>query len=111
MCVFFPIITYLALALRPRLPAWKFVLLLACAGSSLVGMVASSSRGALFGGAAVMLFMLYRSKHKTRGLVAGVVVGAIVYLAHPHPAKATVFGLRHGQDLSKPATHVLEERH
>lgn len=87
MCVFFPIITYLALALRPRLPAWKFVLLLACAGSSLVGMVASSSRGALFGGAAVMLFMLYRSKHKTRGLVAGVVVGAIVYLAIPPQQK------------------------
>jgi O-antigen ligase len=83
MCVFFPIVTYLAVGLRPYLPKWKFLALLGISGTSLVGMVASSSRGALLGGAAVIMFMLARSKYKFRAAVAGVVVGTIFILAIP----------------------------
>jgi O-antigen ligase len=83
MCVFFPIVTYLALGLRPWLPRWKFLLLLGIAGTALAGMVVSSSRGALLGGAAVIAFMLLRSKHKMRALVAGIFVGALFFLAIP----------------------------
>jgi O-antigen ligase len=87
MCVFFPIVTYLALGLRPQLPKWKFLLLLGIAGTALVGMIVSSSRGALLGGAAVIVFMLWRSKYKTRALVGGVIVGAVLYLAIPAEQK------------------------
>ena len=83
MCVFFPIVTYLAMGLRPYLPKWKFLVLLGIAGSALIGMVMSSSRGALFGGAVVMLFMLARSKYLVRGLVAAAVVGSLFYFAIP----------------------------
>lgn len=83
MCVFFPIVACLALGLRPYLKRWKFLVLLGIAGSALVGMVASSSRGALMGGAAVLLFLLVRSRHKVRGLVAVAVVGTVVALAIP----------------------------
>jgi putative inorganic carbon (HCO3(-)) transporter len=83
MCVFFPIVTYLALGLRPYLPRWKFLALLGVAGTSLVGMVASSSRGALLGGAAVMVFMLARSKYKMRALVAGIVVATVLFFSIP----------------------------
>ncbi len=87
MCVFFPIVTYLAMGLRPYLPRWKFLALLGIAGTSIVGMVASSSRGALLGGAAVVVFMLARSKHKTRALVAGIVVGTVLFFAIPAEQK------------------------
>jgi O-antigen ligase len=88
MCVFFPIIAYLAFGLRPYLPKWKFVVLLGIAGSALIGMVMSSSRGALFGGAVVMLFMLARSKYLVRALIFGAVVGTVFYLAIPPEQKA-----------------------
>ncbi len=87
MCVFFPIVTYLALGLRPYLPKWKFLMLLGIAGSALIGMVMSSSRGALFGGAVVLLFMLARSKYLVRALVAVVVVGSVFYFAIPPEQK------------------------
>jgi putative inorganic carbon (HCO3(-)) transporter len=83
MCVFFPIVTYLALGLRPRLARWKFLGLLGIAGTALIGMVVSSSRGALIGGAAVMLFMAVRSKYRVRAMVAAVVVGTVLFFAIP----------------------------
>jgi putative inorganic carbon (HCO3(-)) transporter len=87
MCVFFPIVTYLALGLRPYLPRWKFVALLGIAGTSIAGILASASRGALLGGAAVMAYMLLRSKYKTRALVIGVVGGTLFFLAIPPEQK------------------------
>jgi O-antigen ligase len=87
MCVFFPIVTYLALGLRPYLPRWKYLALLSVAGTSLVGMIASSSRGALLGGAAVMVFMLVRSRYKARAFAALAVVGAVFFLAIPAQQK------------------------
>ena len=87
MCVFLPIVTYLALGLRPYLPKWKFLALLGIAGTSIVGMVASSSRGALLGGAAVLAFMVAWSRYKTRALVAGLVLGAIFFFTVPPEQK------------------------
>jgi putative inorganic carbon (HCO3(-)) transporter len=87
MCVFLPIVTYLALGLRPYLPKWKFLALLGIAGTSLVGMVASSSRGALLGGAVVMAFMVARSRYKKRALIGGLVLGAVLYFAVPAEQK------------------------
>jgi putative inorganic carbon (HCO3(-)) transporter len=83
MCVFFPIVTYLALGLQPRLPKWKFLMLLGIASTALIGMVVSASRGALFGGAAVMAFMALRSKYRVRALFAAAVVGSVFFFAIP----------------------------
>ncbi len=83
MCVFFPIMLYLALGLRPYLPRWKFVVLLCVAGTALVGMVASSSRGALLGGGAIMLWMILRGKHKIRALMIGAVAAGVLYAVTP----------------------------
>jgi putative inorganic carbon (HCO3(-)) transporter len=88
MCVFFPIVTYLALGLRPHLAKWKFLTLLGIAGTALIGMVMSSSRGALLGGAVVMLFMLARSKYLVRALVAALIVGSAFYFIIPPEQKA-----------------------
>jgi putative inorganic carbon (hco3(-)) transporter len=46
-------------------------------------MIASSSRGALLGGGAVILFMLIRSKYKVRALLAAAVVSAVFVFAIP----------------------------
>jgi O-antigen ligase len=83
MCVFFPIVTYLALGLRPRLAKWKFLALLGVAGTALIGMVVSSSRGALFGGAAVMVFMAARSKYFLRASVVAMLVAVVFFFAIP----------------------------
>jgi putative inorganic carbon (HCO3(-)) transporter len=87
MCVFLPIVTYLALGLRPYLPKWKFLALLGIAGTSLVGMVASSSRGALLGGAVVLAFMVAWSRYKKRALIGGLILGATFFLAVPAEQK------------------------
>jgi len=60
-------------------PRWKWcarIAFLAC----LLGLVASFARGAALAGAAVLLFTLYRSPHKTKALLG---VGAVVIVAVP----------------------------
>ena len=88
MCVFFPIVTYLAMGLRPRLKTWKFLALLGIAASALLGMVMSSSRGALLGGAAVMIFMAARSKYLLRAALGVIIVGSALYVLTPPEQKA-----------------------
>lgn len=88
MCVFLPIVTYMAIGLRPYLAPWKFAALLAISGTALTGMIASSSRGALLGGSAVIAFMLARSRHRVRALVVAVVLLSGGYLAIPAQQKA-----------------------
>jgi O-antigen ligase len=87
MCMFLPIILYLTMGLRPHLSRWKFFALLGIAGTAIVGIVASSSRGALVGGAAVMLFMLARSKRKARALASVIVIGTLIFVAIPPESK------------------------
>lgn len=88
MCVFFPIVMSLAVGLRPRLSRWKYFVLVGIGGTSLVGMVASASRGALLGGAAVIMFLLARSSYKLRALAVTIVVGTVLFLAIPSQQKS-----------------------
>ena len=83
---------------------------LGIAGTSLAGMVVSSSRGALMGGAAVIVFMLVRSKYKMRALVAGIVVGALFFLAIP-PEQKQRLSESGSDETSQLQAHILEERH
>ncbi|GAB1342521.1 O-antigen ligase family protein [Gemmatimonas sp.] len=69
MCVFFPIVIYLLLALRPHLAKWKVYALAFVAVTAVASMAGSSSRGALLGGAAVGLWFLWRSPSRIKGLI------------------------------------------
>lgn len=88
MTIFFPLALYLWLGLRKEWPAWKSVPLLLLPVTALLGMVASSSRGALLGGATVGLWMLFRSRYKARGLMAVVALGAVLFVITPPEQKA-----------------------
>ena len=88
MCIFFPVAFYFALALRDRLPKWKFLVLLAMAGSAVLGTVASSSRGALVGVAAAGMWMLVKSKYRVRAIVSAVALIAVVLMVLPPEQKA-----------------------
>ena len=83
MCIFFPIAFYFALGLKDRLPRWKFLVLVAMAGSAVLGTVASSSRGALVGVAAAGMWMLVKSKYRVRALVGAAVLVAVVLVTLP----------------------------
>jgi O-antigen ligase len=88
MCIFFPIAFYFALGLRDRLAKWKFLLLMAMAGSAVLGTVASSSRGALVGVAAAGMWMLVTSKYSVRAMIAAEVLVLVVLFVLPSQQKA-----------------------
>lgn len=88
MCIFLPLSVEFVLALRPhvgKLTRWFLYLFPVTAVGS---MVASSSRGALVGGAAVALWWVWRSKHRVRALVAMVIVAAATWVVIPPEQKA-----------------------
>jgi putative inorganic carbon (HCO3(-)) transporter len=78
MCVFFPMVVYYLIGLWPRLSPWKRAALGAVAVSAVIGMVGSSSRGAVLGGGAVAAWAVLRSRHRVR---VGVAMGLLAALA------------------------------
>jgi len=88
MCVFFPLSLFVILGLRPQLKPWQFITLLGVPASALVGMIASSSRGAILGGVAVLLWMVLLSKHRIRALLGGAVAFALIVAITPPEQKA-----------------------
>ena len=87
MCVFLPLIVAFILALRNYWPRWMQWIAWAMAGTAVIGLVASSSRGALVGLTAVVLWALFKSKKKIRSLLAAVVLAALVYSIIPPESK------------------------
>lgn len=87
MCVFFPIAAAFAWSLYEHWGRGRRILFIAFPVTAVIGMVASSSRGAVLGGAAVALFALAKSRHKVRGLITVGVLSAAVYLVIPHEQK------------------------
>lgn len=88
MCVIFPISLYFALGVRPHVSKPVFLALLALPFTALAGATASSSRGALLGMAVIGLWILVRSRHRVRGLIALAVIGTALYAALPEEQKA-----------------------
>jgi putative inorganic carbon (HCO3(-)) transporter len=78
MCVFFPMAAYFLIGLWPRLSHGKRAALGVVAVSAVIGMVGSSSRGALLGGGAVGAWAVLRSRHRVR---VGVAMGVLAALA------------------------------
>jgi O-antigen ligase len=95
MCIFLPIVVAFILALKEYWPRWVRWVAWGIAGTAVTGIVASSSRGALVGLAAVSLWMLLKSRHKFRGLAAIVAFAAVVYRITPPEQKARFQDIGH----------------
>ena len=88
MCIFLPLSVEFILALRrrwSRLTRWFFYLFPITAVG---GMIASSSRGALVGGAGVGLWWVLRSKQRVRALLAIAVIAVLTWTLVPPEQKA-----------------------
>lgn len=87
MCIFLPISLYFALAMRPYVSGWRLWALFAMPFTAVIGMVGSSSRGALVGAALVGLWMVVRSRYRGRAIAGLAVVAVLVYFAIPQESK------------------------
>ena len=94
MTMFLPISVCFIVALRRYWSKRKLALLTLLPTTSVIGMLASSSRGALLGGAAVLFWFLLRSRHRVRTLIgtAAVVVAAVVLLPNQQKERLTSMG-------------------
>jgi putative inorganic carbon (HCO3(-)) transporter len=101
MCIFLPLVVAFILALKQYWPPWARWVAWAVAGTAITGIIASSSRGALVGLAVVSLWMLLKSRHKFRGLIATLAFAGLVYAITPPEQKARFQSI--GQDPSSIA--------
>lgn len=88
MCVFLPLAFYFYLALKEHWPMWKKGFFLLFPVFAVTGAVSSSSRGALLGVGAVMLWVLFKSRHKLKGLIVLGVVSVLVIAFIPPEQRA-----------------------
>jgi O-antigen ligase len=79
MCIFIPIVFYFTRSLNRYWPRWKRYVFWSMPVCAVIGIVGSSSRGALVGLAAVALWMLSKTRYKVRGLAAAAILAVAVY--------------------------------
>ncbi len=87
MCVFMPISLFFALGIRPYVSKLVFGIALVLPFTAVASAIASSSRGALVGMAAVAVWMVLRSQYRVRGTIALLAVSALTWLAVPEEQK------------------------
>ncbi|MBA3919533.1 MAG: hypothetical protein C0516_13215 [Gemmatimonas sp.] len=87
MCVFLPIVVYFTYGVWPKLGKWSRRFLLCVIASAVISMIATSSRGALVGAAAIAVWAIWRSPHRVRALTAVALLGTLVWLAVPSESK------------------------
>ena len=83
MDVFFPLSAYFLLALHEHWGLVKTAIFAFLPLSAIASMIASSSRGALLGGAAVALWMVAKSRYRVRAFVGLLVIAAGVATVIP----------------------------
>lgn len=83
MCVFLPLAACFFWALKEYWPFWKKAIFAFFPFTAVTGMISSSSRGALLGGAAVMFVFLLKSKYKVKGTIGLLLILGSIYLAIP----------------------------
>jgi O-antigen ligase len=88
MCIFLPLMVSFNLALGPHWKPWQRWVGWAIAATAVTAIVGSSSRGAVLGAVAVGLWMLAKSRHRTRGFFIALAVAIVVYLIIPPEQKA-----------------------
>lgn len=105
MAIFLPLSTYFLVAIKPKLVGlerkWKYWALACVPATAIFALLASSSRGGQLGGAAVMLWMLLKSRYRLRGVAVAALVGGAVWLLLP-PEQKTRF-TEIGDDQSSQA--------
>lgn len=79
MCIFLPLTLYLLVALKPYLSRRAFWLMSLLPLTAMASIIASNSRGALLGIAAVGLWLLLRTRYRVRVLL-GLAVAAVLVL-------------------------------
>lgn len=77
MCVFLPLSIYFIAGLRPHLSKWKLALLISFPVTAVGSIIATNSRGAMLGAAAVGLWILLRTRYRVRALV-GLAIATVV---------------------------------
>lgn len=87
MCIFLPLMVAFIQALGDYWRPWMRWTAWAVAGTSVTGIVGSSSRGAILGLAAVGLWLLAKSPRKIRGFFALITLAAVVYAIIPSEQK------------------------
>lgn len=87
MCIFLPLIAAFTVALRKHWPRWLRWVAWGIAGTAVTGIVASSSRGALVGLGAVVLWLMLNSRKRVRALLLTVVLASLVYAITPAEQK------------------------
>jgi len=84
MCIFLPLTLYVLVALRPYLTRRMFLLASVLPATAMASIIASNSRGALLGIAAVGLWVLLRTRYRFRVLLGiGVIVALVVFVMPP----------------------------
>lgn len=88
MCVFFPLATGFVVAMWKHWGKWQRLFFLSFPVTAVMSMIASSSRGALLGGALTMVWMVARSRHRFRVLVPAALAVLLVIAVIPPEQKA-----------------------
>lgn len=88
MCIFFPLALGFVVALWKRWGRWQRLFFLAFPVTAVMSMIASSSRGALVGGALTLVWMVARTRHRFRVLVPAALLVALVVAVVPPEQKA-----------------------
>ncbi len=87
MCIFLPLIVAFIVALGKHWPSWLRWAAWGVAATAVTGIVASSSRGAFVGLAAVVLWLLLKSRKRVRAVLVTLVLAGIVYVITPAEQK------------------------
>lgn len=87
MCVYFPIAFYFYLTLKEYWPKWKRLVFALLPITGLTGMLSSSNRGTLVGGAAVIIWMFLKSRYKFKALCALALIGLLAFQFIPEEQK------------------------
>ena len=88
MCMFLAVAWHYFIAARPFLKGWRKLIVVGMPVTAIVGIVGSSSRGALVGLAAVGLWELLQGKHRVRIALGVASLSAGVWLLLPPEQKA-----------------------
>ncbi|MDD2541269.1 MAG: O-antigen ligase family protein [Desulfuromonadaceae bacterium] len=83
MCVYFPLAFYFYMALKEYWPKWKRMAFTLFPLTGLMGMITSSNRGTLVGGAAVIIWMFFKSRYRVKALCALLLVGTLAFKLIP----------------------------
>lgn len=79
LCIFLPLSIYFIIALKSYWGKLKLLFFLLFPFTAIMSVIATSSRGALIGSAAALLWMLIKSKARVKGLLAISIIAIAVY--------------------------------